>query len=95
MSYFLDKNNENGELMEKWVPYKPMEFEKGDMPLRQEQLSIRTRECKQTLDFLIKLNDGAKVENIIQSTMNLEIFKVNSKKNKVTKFVSIYQIDSM
>lgn len=76
MSYVLEKDNDKGNLVENWIPYKPMEFEKGDMPLRQEQLGLRVRECKQTLDLLSKLNDGVNVDHVLHSTMNFDLFKV-------------------
>lgn len=77
MTYTLEKEpNAKGGLVEKWIPYKPMQFEKDDMPLRQEQLQIRTRECSQTLDLLFKLDEGVELEHILHSPMNLGAFKV-------------------
>lgn len=76
MSYTLEKDDTSDELVQKWVPYKAMDFEKDDMPLRQEQLSLRIRECQQTLNFLFKLNEGNDVGQILHSTLNLGLFKV-------------------
>ncbi|XP_057378065.1 platelet-activating factor acetylhydrolase-like [Daphnia carinata] len=72
MSYSIDKEANKGPLM-KWIPYKPMQFEKDDMPLRQQQLQIRIGECSQTLDLLFKLNEGT--EHTPQSSVNLGAFK--------------------
>ncbi len=77
MSYTLEKEDNKEDLVEKWIPYKPMQFEKEDMPLRQEQLLHRIRECQLTLDFLLKLNEGADVEHLLHSTMDLGKFKVS------------------
>ncbi|XP_046462785.1 platelet-activating factor acetylhydrolase-like [Daphnia pulex] len=53
MTYSLEtEQNSKGGLVESWIPYKLMQFEKDDMPFRQEQLEIRTRECSQSLDYL-------------------------------------------
>ena len=77
MTYSLEtEQNSKGGLVESWIPYVPMQFEKDDMPFRQEQLQIRTRECSQTLDLLSKLNDGSEIEHIQQPSMDLSIFKV-------------------
>ncbi|XP_057378526.1 platelet-activating factor acetylhydrolase-like [Daphnia carinata] len=76
MTYSLEKEpNAKGGLVEKWIPYKPMQFEKDDMPLRQEQLQIRTRECSQALDLLYKLDEGVELEHVLYSSMNLGAFK--------------------
>lgn len=74
MSFSIEKGQNKGPLT-KWIPYQPMQFEKDDMPLRQQQLQIRMRECSQTLDLLFKLNGGAELEYISQSSMNLASFK--------------------
>lgn len=76
MSYSLEKDENSEELVKKWIPYKAMDFEKDDMPLRQEQLSLRIRECQQTLNFLDKLNKGNDVGPVLLSTLSLEHFKV-------------------
>ena len=76
MTYSLEtEQNSKGGLVESWIPYKLMQFEKDDMPFRQEQLEIRTRECSQTLD-LLKLNDGADIKHVLQATVDLGMFKV-------------------
>ena len=78
MSYSLERDQSNEEiLIEKWIPFKPLSFETDEMPFRQEQLQIRTRECVQTLDLLSKLNEGSPIENILQPTaIDLAMFKV-------------------
>nr|CAH0098331.1 unnamed protein product [Daphnia galeata] len=76
MTYSLEtEQNSKGGLVESWIPYVPMQFEKDDMPFRQEQLQIRTRECSQTLDLLLKLNDGVDIKHVLQSTVDLGMFK--------------------
>lgn len=76
MSYSLEKEQSKESYAEKWIPYKPLSFEMDEMPLRHEQLQIRTRECVQTLDLLSKLNQGSDIENIQQPAMDLAMFKV-------------------
>lgn len=78
MSYTLEREQSirGGGLVERWIPYRPLPFERNDMPSRREQLEIRTRECTQTLDLLARLNDGVQVQHLLHSTMDLVIFKV-------------------
>ncbi|XP_046455783.1 platelet-activating factor acetylhydrolase-like isoform X1 [Daphnia pulex] len=76
MSYTLEREQSiRGGLVERWIPYRPLPFERNDMPSRREQLEIRTRECTQTLDLLARLNDGVQVQHLLHSTMDLAIFK--------------------
>nr|CAH0098329.1 unnamed protein product [Daphnia galeata] len=77
MTYTLEREqmDEGRNFVERWIPYKSMQFERNDMPSRQEQLQIRTRECSQTLDLLANLNDGIQVQHLLHSTMDLDIFK--------------------
>lgn len=76
MSYTLEKEDGKEDLVEKWIPYKPLQFEKDDFAVRQAQLLHRIGECRQTLDFLFKLNEGADVEHVLHSTMDSRKFKV-------------------
>jgi platelet-activating factor acetylhydrolase len=78
MTYTLEREqmDEGRNFVERWIPYKSMQFERNDMPSRQEQLQIRTRECSQTLDLLANLNDGIQVQHLLHSTMDLDIFNV-------------------
>ena len=76
MSYHLNKDEEKGSHTEEWIPYRPMEFEKEDMSMRQTQLQMRIEECKKTLDLLHTLNDGIALEHLIHSTIDLINLKV-------------------
>lgn len=66
-------------LLQKWIPYKAVEFEKNDQPFRQEQLLQRTSDCTKALDILTSLNQGDCVPNVIQSSLDLTTFKVHIK----------------
>lgn len=77
LSYSLVKDSSKDEYMEEWVYYKPMEFQKEDMPLRQEQLQHRIRECQRTLDILTKLNKGTDIDHVLHSKIDLSSFKVS------------------
>ena len=85
MTYTLEREqmDEGRDLVERWIPYKSMQFERNDMPSRQGQLQIRSRECSQTLDLLSNLNDGIQVQHLLHSTMDLDIFKVCKQNNIV------------
>ena len=80
MSYNLvtDPEKKSNTSVEDWIHYKPMEFEKEDMPLRQEQLQLRIRECQRALDNLLKINEGAEdiMQHLTLSSMDLSSFKV-------------------
>ena len=82
MSYTLEREQSSGGLVERWIPYRALPFERNDMASRQEQLTIRTRECTQTLDLLARLNDGVHVQHLLQCTMDLAMFKVFYTTNK-------------
>jgi hypothetical protein len=93
MTYSLEtEQNSKGGLVESWIPYVPMQFEKDDMPFRQEQLQIRTRECSQTLDLLLKLNDGVDIKHVLQSTVDLGMFKVFLTNNKLMTDIFMFQL---
>jgi len=82
VSYSLEKGQSNDDsLVVKWIPYSPASFEMDEMPFRHQQLQIRTRECTQTLDLLAKLNEGSEIEQFLQPTMDLAMFKVSESNN--------------
>ena len=76
MTYNLEKDEETGALVEKWIPYKPMPFEKNELPQRKEQLLVRTNNCQKVLDFLYKLNNGEATGDVLRTTVCLKDFKV-------------------
>ena len=51
--------------VERWMPYRPMQFERNDMANRQEQLQIRTGECIDALDLLGRINDGVTTDDLV------------------------------
>jgi hypothetical protein len=77
MSYHLKKDAETNEYVDDWVPYEYMQLETNDLPLRLKQLKCRIRECQKSLDLLIKINDGATIEHLLLSTVDLKKFKVS------------------
>lgn len=74
MTYHLKKEVEQEELIEEWMPFEEMEYE--DMPYRQNQLQIRTKECRRALDLLHLLNEGKPIDNVLLTTNDLMQFKV-------------------
>ena len=76
MSYNLKKDEKTNNYVEEWLHYKYMQPETNDLPTRQEQLKCRVRECQKSLDLLIKINDGNKIEQLLLSTVDLNQFKV-------------------
>ena len=78
MSYTVKRDQNTGEAMKDWFPHVVMPFEKNELPLRLQQLKVRNRECQTALDLLIKINDGASIEHLLLSTVNLNQFKVRN-----------------
>ena len=76
MSYTLKKNSTTGEVEKDWIPHVVMPFAKNELPQRLEQLKCRVRECRNSLDLLIKINSGERIEHLLISTVDLNHFRV-------------------
>ena len=56
----------------KWIPYRHVKLFHNDLPIRQEQLDLRVADIKKTIDLLNDIQNGNKIQNVLQSEFQME-----------------------
>ncbi|KAF3831605.1 hypothetical protein GH733_000417 [Mirounga leonina] len=66
-----------------WLYLQSLKSEEEEMPLRNEQVQKRAKECSQALDLILDIDRGRPVKNVLDLEFDLEQLKDSIDRNKI------------